>query len=156
MLYIKLLQRRNFKKCAMWDYTEGYHLYPNDILVETEDIYRKRVGSMNIPLTYTAIYYNKLIGMISVVMDNKLPNYSHFYPWISALYVTDKMRKLGVASKLLQTAENHVKEDKYPFIYLWTDSKNLLFFQNRQYSIVEESVFIGKRISVLKKDLNEK
>lgn len=125
----------------LWEATIRY-----EFKLQSKDDYKCQV--LDQLRTFYVAHTNAMdfIGMISLE-KNDLPSICpHYTPWTANLFVDPAWRRQGIAAKLL----DHIKSQNIGSeLYLWCDSKLNDFYKKHGYSVILETEYFGKTISVM-------
>lgn len=89
---------------------------------------------------FAAYENNSIIGFCSFMKEDYYPE-NRYYPWISSIFVDEKMRGQGTSHKLIAVAENYAKECQFSKVYIPSDMKG--FYEKCGYSPIDELLDYG-------------
>ena len=107
-----------------------------------------------IPVTFGLVFEKKIIGTISIEL-NDLKSNKLYTPWVASFYIDNDYRSKGFGEKLLNHVILYAKYSlNLKVIYLWTEKNNLKFYIKRNWEIIEIKTHLNKKIYILKYRLN--
>lgn len=137
---------------ASWAYEEWHKRNGIDFTCVLND-YLSRARPGKFPLCWIAFYRSEPVGMVSLKKYD-LFHRSDLFPWLSALYVTEQYRSMGIGSALIEKVLYTAKQRHYRQIYLFTDRTNTdfltRFYLKRNWHLFDTSTDMqGYKINVL-------
>lgn len=103
----------------------------------------------NIPVTFLLLDNNVTIGTIAIELTD-LPLNIKYTPWIASFYIEKMYRNKGYGEFLLLYAINYCKNVlKQKEIYLWTEQKNISFYEKRGWDVKDIVYYIDKVIYIM-------
>ncbi len=142
---------------AHWSHTEWY--LNRDISFDMNlKSYRARAMSRVIPLSFAALHRGIPAGMVSL-KTNDLWSRKDLNPWLASLYVHPKFRRMGIGTRLVETAELYAGESGHTRIFLFVsgpDSAMLSnFYSSLGWSTLERCLDNdGNDALIFKKDIS--
>lgn len=90
-----------------------------------EEIYKDSITASltttsTLPRFYVLVKGTELVGCFGLI-TNDFNSRQDLYPWLAALFVSEKYRGQGLGKLLIKYAVSEVKEMGYPSLYLVTD-----------------------------------
>ena len=107
------------------DYLDAAITYFSEAFGIPEEIYRDSITASltttsTLPRFYVLVKGTELVGCFGLI-TNDFNSRQDLYPWLAALFVSEKYRGQGLGKLLIQHAVSEVKEMGYPSLYLVTD-----------------------------------
>ena len=84
----------------------------------------------------------KIIGMVSVMKEDYYP-LPELYPWVSSVFVSEEYRGQRVSGKLIDFANEYLKELGFVRSYIPTPIENVGLYERYGYSFVKEITNYG-------------
>lgn len=146
-MIIRPLEISDTRTVAKWIYDEwgkeeGLTIYN---VMDSILLSRNAVG---IPCFFVAEENGFLVGCASV-LENDLPIQNTLGPWLANVYVLPNKRNTGLGKALIEHTTNYAFE-LVPTIYLYTHTPSLYLKQG--WEVVKEEIYVGKDITIMKKD----
>ncbi len=137
------------EQLAKFSWTEWRHIYEQrgESFADAARSYRERAQIGALPLAFVALAEQQLVGMVSL-KDADLEIRPELTPWLGGLYVVPERRRRGVASLLVQRAEEEAARLGLPKLFLWTSSAEGLY-DKLGWRVVERVAYCGKRIVIM-------
>lgn len=127
---------------AKWIYKEFW----TDISEVTEESilerFKETKSKENIPLTKIVFLNDEPVGTVSLIESDD-DERTHLKPWLAALYVESKVRKLGLGKALTQNLLLDAKRLGIKKLYLGTDKPE---FYIKQQAKMYEDPKVGLKI----------
>jgi GNAT superfamily N-acetyltransferase len=105
--------------------------------------YRSHLNPMmaadDIPLALVAHEDGEYLGSV-LLIENDLDDRPQYAPWIAALWVEQKVRRNGIASKLLVAAAGEALKRGYGLCYLCATPENSPYYLARGFEKIESDV----------------
>ena len=122
---------QHWGEAAQWGFEAWAHEFPNDTAQTYLDLYSHSAGtSGRLAETFVAIdSSDKLLGCVTLIDDDELPNATEPGPWVAALFVHPKAREQGVANALLQHLNSRAVELGFKQLFLYTEDKQSWYEQ---------------------------
>lgn len=110
---------------AQWGVAAWAHEFPNDTVQTYLDLYSHSDGkSGKLAETFVATDANdNLLGTVTLVDDDDLPDSIEPGPWVAALFVHPTVRERGVANALLNHLVARAKQLEIKRLFLYTEDK---------------------------------
>lgn len=128
--YIPILASWDF---GHWGFRRGYASLENTIA-----FYHSACGEA-LPQVFVAVDENRSLpmGMVGLMArDIHAPDRPQFSPYLVSLYVQERFREQGVASALVQYAENFCRSARHKALFLNTRNA-AAFFDGRGWEVLE-------------------
>ena len=107
----------------------------------------RRLNTDCLPLTLVALHDDKLVGTVSLKYHD-LDTRPDLNPWLGALLVLPEWRGRGIATMLMQRAEQIARKLNLERLYLWTHSAEGLYLK-LGWTVIERTEYCGKQIVVM-------
>jgi len=122
---------QHWGEAAQWGFEAWAHEFPNDTAQTYLDLYSHSSGTTGrLAETFVAIdSSDKLLGCVTLIDDDELPNATEPGPWVAALFVHPKAREQGVANALLQHLNSRAVELGFKQLFLYTEDKQSWYEQ---------------------------
>jgi N-acetylglutamate synthase-like GNAT family acetyltransferase len=104
------------------------------------------------PCNFVATIDGKLVGTANLEVYD-IPSDPRF-PWLAAVGIIPEMQGKGIVGMLVRAIFRKAKELNYPHIHVWTEDKVELY-EHYGFKILEQKQYLGRDITILKKDLAE-
>lgn len=118
-----LLDRQDFEdEISSWIWEE-WHKKEGTSLEDIKFRTRHSQGKNDIPQTFVALYYNELVGTVSL-WNNERAYTQNLRPWLACLYIKAEFRNQGIGKFLQMFAIKKAQELGYEFLYLMTEHKD--------------------------------
>ena len=127
---------------SKWNYEE-WGKTSEETFLSNREKYLETANREEIPFTLVAKDKEKIIGMVSVVNQEKKMR-QDLSPWLAGLYVTESYRKKGIGMDLARKALIETKKLGIKKIFLYTTEKNISFYQKMDWQILEKTNKDGK------------
>ena len=122
---------QHWGEAAQWGFEAWAHEFPNDTVQTYLDLYSHSAGTNGrLAETFVAVDLDdNLLGCVSLVDDDELPNATEPGPWVAALFVHPKAREQGVANALLSRLIFRAQQLGFKQLFLYTEDKQSWYEQ---------------------------
>jgi uncharacterized protein (DUF952 family)/N-acetylglutamate synthase-like GNAT family acetyltransferase len=122
---------QHWGEAAQWGFEAWAHEFPNDTAQTYLDLYSHSDGtSGRLAETFVAIDSNDmLLGCVTLIDDDDLPDSTEPGPWVAALFVHPKAREQGVANALLTHLVSRANQLGFRQLFLYTEDKQSWYEQ---------------------------
>lgn len=124
-----------FNTICTW-YEDWLGKQNNESKEEIIDTFQHSINTKGLPQTYICMKNKKAVGMFQIAMCDDLNCRPNLYPWFINFYVDKAYRKQGVASYMLSTLPNIMKDLNIETIYLYTT--HIDFYEKFNFELLEE------------------
>ena len=131
---------------------EWEHLDPSITLEKRKAALTQAAGREGIPAIYVAHLGNEFIGSVALVEDDMRAYRPELSPWIASVFVKEKWRAKGVASKLVTYGEERAAKANVSRLYLFTESSTG-FYLKLGWQKIEHCEYMGVQVDVKSKAL---
>ena len=135
----------NLNTCSEWADTiasRAWNAWWTDSDVSLAE-YRANLDPMiegnDIPLALVAHEQGAYLGSV-LLIENDLDDRPQYSPWIAALWVEPKVRRNGIAAKLIEAARDEAAKRGYNLCYLCATPDNSLYYLARGFEQIESDV----------------
>lgn len=87
-----------------------------------------------LPKTYGIFDGETIIGLYQFTYSD-LDSRPDIYPWLANVYVSEKYRKKGIGSLLIQNAKENIKKSGFKQLYLYTSYNK--FYEKYGFKLIE-------------------
>ncbi|SHI77552.1 GNAT family N-acetyltransferase [Pseudobutyrivibrio xylanivorans] len=84
----------------------------------------------------------KIVGMASALKEDYYPM-PELYPWVSCVFVSEEYRGHRISEKLIEYANDYLKEQGFERSYIPTPKENMGLYERYGYSFVKEITNYG-------------
>jgi uncharacterized protein (DUF952 family)/N-acetylglutamate synthase-like GNAT family acetyltransferase len=122
---------QHWDQAAQWGFAAWAHEFPNDTVQTYLDLYSLSAGtSGRLAEPFVAVDLDdNLLGCISLVDDDELPDATEPGPWVAALFVHPSAREHGVGNALLRHLYSRATELGFNQLFLYTQDKQSWYEQ---------------------------
>jgi predicted N-acetyltransferase YhbS len=140
---------------AQWFYEEWGKFHPGLDAKSIAKRLHERTNTDKIPMTLVAVEHNEVIGTISL-KEYDMDTRKQYSPWLASLYVSNGFRHRGVGIRLVDAGLEQARNLGIEHIYLYTRArKHVDFYTMQGWTIVEETLYRGGRVTVLLKTISK-
>lgn len=142
---------------AEWSIREWGAEFPGDTTQTYIDLYEQscRVGDA-MPKVYVAIDSDgssRVIGTVTLVADDELPNATEPGPWLAAMFVREDCRGSGVGRRLVSHCVDEAKRFGHRQLWLYT-ANHRAWYETLGWSFVRHADLHGTRVDVMTRILS--
>jgi len=137
---------------AAWSIKAWRDSFPNDTAQWYLNLYKTGDFRSGLPVTVSALVGTKLIGIGSLVSDDELPGSNEPGPWLAAIFVTPKHRRLGAGRMIVHELLDHAVALGYREVFAYTENK-LQWYQKMDWEFLRTATVANHPVSVIKKSL---
>lgn len=107
---------------ATWSHRAWSPDFPNDTIQTYLDLYEQSHRDESaLPIVFVAhTPTGEPIATATLVADDELPGWPDTGPWLAALWVDEKHRRLGIANALMARVESAARALGYASLHLYT------------------------------------
>lgn len=152
---IGLMPRDEFvwHEVAEWSIREWGAQFPGDTVATYTDLYAQSCASIDaLPKVYVAHSDSGVVGTVTLVDDDELPDAPEPGPWLAALYVRDDQRGRGIGRELVTHCESEARRLKVPQLWLYTPAHRQ-WYEMLGWTYVRVAELNGDRVDVMTKRL---
>lgn len=132
---------------ARWHHSEWGHLHTGEMIPDRFAKLRERSGRAQIPTTLIALAGKRLLGSISLVVDD-MRTRPDLSPWLASLYVAPQHRRRGIGSLLMARVVAEARRLGVDSLYLFTPDLES-FYGARGWSRLETTDYRGEGVVVM-------
>lgn len=133
---------------AYWQYNMWGKYRKNDSVQMRKKEIETKLNIDKIPFISVGYSADVLLGSVDIVF-NDLDSHKHLNPWLTNLYVSQKERRKGIGTALIQYSLSHLRVLGITKVFLYTWDRQQ-FYQKLGWSEIETSVFCSKKISIMR------
>ena len=147
---------QHWNQAAQWGFAAWAHEFPNDTVQTYLDLYSHSAGTNGrLAETFVAVDLDdNLLGCVSLVDDDELPNATEPGPWVAALFVHPSARDHGVGNALLQHLNARAVELGFKQLFLYTEDKQS-WYEQKGWHYVRNTVLNQLPHVVMQRQLNQ-
>ena len=133
---------------AEWNWQEWSDLLAFDSAEAFADDLRARTSRDAIPLTFLALENGVPVATASL-LDDDLETRPELHPWLASLYVVPGRRGDGLGKMMVEYVVGAARLLGIGTLYLYT-AGHAAFYRQLRWEDVEETMFRGHRITIMK------
>lgn len=143
-----------WNEVAEWSIQEWGAQFPGDTAQTYVDLYEQScVNRDALPKVYVAMVGNDdVVGTVTLVVDDELPNATEPGPWLAALYVRGDRRGHGVGTLLVEHCETEAKRFGFRSLWLYTP-EHRGWYEQLGWSFVRRADLRESQVDVMQKPL---
>lgn len=136
---------------AAWEFAEWGHLNPGQTLKTRMVAIGEMMNVDRVPVAFVALDdAGALVGTASLIFDDLEGDPRN--PWLASVFVPAEHRRRGIASALVDAAEDAGRQFGYVRLYLFTTSASRLY-AGLGWRALEQRDYRGEQIQVMDKAL---
>jgi GNAT superfamily N-acetyltransferase len=145
--------RQHTGTVARWLYDEwGQHL-PDGSISKAEKALSSPPDANGLPVSFLAVDDDEPVGIARLVVDD-METRQNLSPWLASVFVPLQFRGRGIGSRLCERVIEEARRLDFPYIYLFTPDRES-FYAQQDWCIFDRTVYRGKDIVIMKKNLGE-
>lgn len=138
---------------AEWSIREWGAQFPDDTAQTYVDLYEQSCANGDaLPKVYVAMRNTHVVGTVTLVDDDELPNATEPGPWLAALFVRDDERGSGIGCKLVEHCESEARRFGFSSLWLYTP-EHREWYEQLGWSFVRRADLHESQVDVMRKVL---
>lgn len=81
----------------------------------------RKCQNNTLPVLFVGYIDEKFVGTCAAVYNDMPGKQTGYYPWLSVLYIVEKYRLQGIATKLMDHCKGYFKTQGFKECYLWAE-----------------------------------
>lgn len=131
--------------------------WKRDFPLDTEqwylNLYRDALATEQLPVVLIAMVNGEYVGTGSLIADDELPDATEPGPWIAAVFVLPKYRRLGVGTSLVNALVDRAQTLRQTDVYLYTES-SVDWYVSMGWSVVRMARLSDHNVTVMRRRLS--
>lgn len=148
---MKIVNLKKLPSCvetvARWHYQEWGALYPGSVLKDFQDDMEGSLLAVSIPQTWVLEEGQQAWGSVSI-LEQDLPNYPEFSPWLANVYVEPSKRGRGYGQQLVKVAVAFAQQQNLYPLFLYTPDQ-VSFYEKLGWHTFKDDTHQGKKIFLM-------
>lgn len=124
---------------------------------------KEHMNDDKLPLCLIALKNNEVVGMVRLTdvwttdptVAPKIATHPEWAPWLCGLGVAEAHRKQGIASKLIQAAEEIAADLGNKTLYLGANDESKALYEHKGYVAFDEDTFKGEHETLMKRTIKK-
>jgi GNAT superfamily N-acetyltransferase len=140
--------REHVATLAAWHHAQWGHLYDEWTLEVAHAELADHAGRRTLPTTLVLTDEGRLIGSVSLVLEDAPELCEQGSPWLASLYVLPAFRGCGLGGKLVNAAVEAAAREKIARLFLFTP-EHAGFYQRLGWRLVARTSLKGTAVDLM-------
>lgn len=116
-----------------------------------ESIVNNSLNKGKLPITFVALKDDEVVGTIGLWRADLLSR-QDLFPWLSALYVKEEYRGIGIGKKLQNFLVEYARNQGFKELFLYTDING--YYEKMDWQYIKDGIeYSGDYIKIYRKEL---
>lgn len=137
-----------------WNVAHWSNVAGHDVHDEWVSYFHESLTSApdSLPITLVGTVDGRLVGSVSLVQIDDVPDFTDYSPWVAALMVNPSQRGRGHGGHLLGEIIELARRMDFAALYLWTDAQ-APWYERRGWRVIHSIEVHGTPASILTLEL---